>query len=74
MSKTCKFLCVDMPYFHRPGHIFWLLLPISLQLMAEDAFLVLSDRFIRADPSLEMKTAPFLIKVKEFCFVLLSES
>ena len=45
---------------------------IKVQLMAEDGSLILSDGFIKADQSLEAKTVPFSIKVKDFCFVPVS--
>jgi len=45
---------------------------IKVQLMAQNGSLLFSDGFIKADQSLEAKTVPFSIKIKDFCFVPVS--
>ena len=46
---------------------------VKLQISTEDGSVVLSDGFIRADPLLEVKPMPFLVKIKEFCLVPVEE-
>ena len=45
---------------------------MKLQATAEDGSVLLYDGFIRADPSLEDREMPYSVKVKDFCFVLVS--
>lgn len=41
----------------------------TIRISSDDNQFILYDAFIRSDPSLESKSPPFYLEVKEFCFV-----
>ena len=46
---------------------------INFQITAEEGCVMMFDGFIRADPELDMKSVPFSLKLKDYCFVPVSE-